>query len=253
MTEVPQIFLINLDRSSDRLAAFQDRNPHMRSITRFSAVDGSMLDRAELIRSGYITDDLHYKPGTLGCALSHIRLWELVVRENRSVTIFEDDIVISRQFEKRGTQLLSLLASDWDFIHWGYHLEGQRLALWIDLEISKVKIECYGAEKFADNSRYEDFQALEFPVVPVRLEHCWGTIAYSISPRGAQAALDRCLPLNQRTPVRFTDTGWSWVDEGIDVRMNEVYPTVKSYACMPQLVIHASADDSSRKSTDRSE
>jgi hypothetical protein len=89
-------------------------------------------------------------------------------------------------------------------------------------------------------------------VAPLRLAHCWGAFAYSISPKGARAALDSCIPLHDRPPVQFPDTGWSWIDQGIDGPLNQVYPNAKAFACLPQLVIHAGMDESSRKDTDSS-
>ena len=92
-----RIYLINLDRSVDRLRHFNEANKHI-EFTRFAAVDGATLNRATLVERGYVNDDLPYGAGTLGCAMSHIGLWEIAAGENRSITVFEDDVIISRRF-----------------------------------------------------------------------------------------------------------------------------------------------------------
>ena len=47
------------------------------------------------MKEGTITKDLAYTPGALGCALSHVALWKKAVSQNKSITIFEDDIICS--------------------------------------------------------------------------------------------------------------------------------------------------------------
>jgi Glycosyltransferase family 25 (LPS biosynthesis protein) len=131
MDDFPTIHLINLDRSNERLRRFNERNGHLDNIVRVSATDGSTLDRETLISSGYISGDLEYGPGALGCALSHVKLWETAVAENRSITIFEDDIIVSQQFTKRAREVLSVLPTDWDIILWGYIFNP--LFVWVDL------------------------------------------------------------------------------------------------------------------------
>lgn len=70
------IHVINLDRSPGRLAQFRNRNPHLRNIARFPAIDGQLANKEVLANEGIITDDCSYKAGTLGCAVSHVRLWQ---------------------------------------------------------------------------------------------------------------------------------------------------------------------------------
>jgi glycosyl transferase family 25 len=119
MTELPCIHLINLDRSPERLLRFRDYNSHLKEIVRVSATDGATVDRAALVSSGYINRDLPYSDGTLGCAMSHVKLWEMAASQDRSLTIIEDDIVVSLHFEARAREILAAVPADWDFIQWG--------------------------------------------------------------------------------------------------------------------------------------
>ena len=51
------IHLINLDRSTDRLATFQKRNEHLREVIRIPAIDGRLLDKQKLVKEGMMAAD----------------------------------------------------------------------------------------------------------------------------------------------------------------------------------------------------
>jgi glycosyl transferase family 25 len=93
------IHLVNLDRSTDRLATFEAVNSHiMPHVTRFPAIDGKSVTRATFVEQGIIAPDLGYKDGALGDALSQITLWDMAIRENRSLTICEDDAIFNARW-----------------------------------------------------------------------------------------------------------------------------------------------------------
>ncbi len=247
MKELPQIHLINLDRSMDRLRQFRDRNPHITDFVRVSAVDGSQVDRKALIQSRKISADLPYGAGALGCALSHIGLWEKAIAEDRSITIFEDDIVVSRQFAERAGIILSQIPADWDFVFWGYLLNP--LFVWVDLGITKTRLHIYGPNRYSSAHGAGEFQESDCPSTPVRLLHCFGMQAYSISKKGAQAALDYFLPMQKRW-ITFPDAGVTTEDEGVDCALCGLYPSTAAYICLPQLAIACADIASVRKQMD---
>ena len=111
-----QIHLVNLDRSAERLRLFTERNGHLSDVVRVPTANGAALDFQELIASGYATSDCPYTPGAVGCAMSHIRLWEMAAAQDCSITIFEDDIAVSHQFEKKACEVLLNVPPDWDLI-----------------------------------------------------------------------------------------------------------------------------------------
>ncbi len=243
---LPPIHLINLDRSVDRLRRFWERNAHLEGeVQCVSATDGSTVNRNELLRSGYILDDLDYSAGALGCAMSHIRLWEKAVAENRSLTVFEDDVVTSRAFIQQTRDVVALLPHNWDLIQWGYIFNP--LFVWVDVGISKARLHCYGAQLYSSPSAFQD--AVVAPTT-LKLLHCFGTAAYSISPSGARAALDYCLPLRHRF-ITFPEAGVTTADEGIDVALCGAYPQMKAYLSMPQLAAPFDDGLSERKDSDR--
>ena len=116
-----QVQVINLEHgSADRLARFRQRNSHLRNVTRISAIDGLAVDRARLVENGTIAEDCPYLPGSLGCALSHLDLWKQAASLERVVTVMEDDVICSRQFDSESARVRSMLPPDWDIILWGY-------------------------------------------------------------------------------------------------------------------------------------
>ena len=153
-TELPCIHLINLDRSPERLLRFRHYNSHLKEIVRVSATDGATVDREALVSSGYINRDLPYSDGTLGCAVSHMKLWEMAASQDRSLTIFEDDIVVSLNFEARAREILAAVPVDWDFIQWGVLFNP--LFVWVDLGVSKARLERYGTRNYAAASDLRD-------------------------------------------------------------------------------------------------
>ena len=119
-----KIHVVNLDRSQDRLAAFQAVNGHvMPHVTRFAAIDGKNVDRTAFVERGIIAADLGYTDGSLGNALSHLALWDLAIREDRPITICEDDAVFNHSFCVASDVVLRKLPPDWHLILWGWNFE----------------------------------------------------------------------------------------------------------------------------------
>ena len=78
----------------------------------------------------------------------------------------------------------------------------------------------------------EVFRHAEVAHGPVRVRHAFGTLAYTVSPAGAEALLDTCLPL-ARQFIRFEGFGIGIPNNGIDCMMNIAYREVKG------LCVHA--------------
>ena len=64
----------------------------------------------------------------------------------------------------------------------------------------------------------------------------FGAPRYSISPRGAQALKSACFPIRE-TEIYFPGIDRRIPNVGIDVGMNQTYPSMKAYAAFPPLVI----------------
>lgn len=122
-----QIHLINLDRSTERLAEFTARNRHLTDVTRFTAIDGRQADRGALVAQGIIGPNLNYTDGALGNCLSHLALWERAIAANRSITLCEDDAIFNRGFERDAAALIDSLPADWHVIFWGWNFDAGAL------------------------------------------------------------------------------------------------------------------------------
>ncbi|MGC2331677.1 MAG: glycosyltransferase family 25 protein, partial [Candidatus Acidiferrales bacterium] len=217
-----QIHVINLERSSDRLAKFNRRNSHLANVLRYPAVDGALTDRQELIRNGIMLEDCFYSSGTLGCALSHIELWKKVQGEDRPITIFEDDVIAAFGFEEKVERLASSIPADWDIILWGHIFDPPKTwaNVWADFGSYKANIHCFGPAEFDDPT---GLRSIDYNHSLLPLLNAWGMVAYSVSPNGARILLNFCLPLRKRAS-QFSEPGISYWDQGIDGAINGVYP-----------------------------
>jgi hypothetical protein len=81
------------------------------------------------------------------------------------------------------------------------------------------------------------------------LLHSFGLQGYSISAKGARAALEYCLPLG-KGEITLPDTGTTTPDEGIDVALCGLYPSLKAFICFPQIVMYCDEQESVRKEID---
>lgn len=125
-------FCITLERRKDRWKRFQDQ-PGIRNmnIKRFVGVDGKSLDIKKDKRIGTLTKRsiLHKtrrsheeldSAGGVGCALSHIALWQWMVDNNQELCmVLEDDAVIPPDFVEQGNKCIadSMILKDpkkWD-------------------------------------------------------------------------------------------------------------------------------------------
>ena len=125
-------FCITLERRKDRWKRFQDQ-PGIRNmnIKRFVGVDGKTLDIKKDKRIGTLTKRsiLHKtrrsheeldSAGGVGCALSHIALWQWMVDNNQELCmVLEDDAVIPPDFVEQGNKCIadSMILKDpkkWD-------------------------------------------------------------------------------------------------------------------------------------------
>jgi GR25 family glycosyltransferase involved in LPS biosynthesis/glycosyltransferase involved in cell wall biosynthesis/SAM-dependent methyltransferase len=226
------IHVINLDRSVDRLTEFRRRNPHLGRVVRFPAVDGRTLDRSRLIDEGIIASDLQYSEGALGCAISHMELWKMAVREQRPITIAEDDVLFTHHFEARSRSLLACLPIDWDIVFWSFNFEQK---VWVEAlpEVARAQFDFYEGPL---RRNIENFQELDANSVLFKLGHLFGAICYSISPKGSRALLDFCIPL-RAMHIDFPGFAVTIGNEGIDCVMNGAYPSLRAFVCVPPLVV----------------
>lgn len=93
-----KVFVINLDRNTDRLKAVSERlQARGVAFERFPAVDGRALDAAVRRRVHSRVRTLFARgfgmtPGEIGCTLSHLKVYQRIVDENLDAAcVMEDD------------------------------------------------------------------------------------------------------------------------------------------------------------------
>jgi GR25 family glycosyltransferase involved in LPS biosynthesis len=244
--KLPPIMLINLKSGDARLREFKEWNPHI-CFSLFEAVDGRSVDRQALVNEGIVLPNLEYGPGTLGCALSHIRLWQIAAETQDGLTILEDDTVVCSNFTRIAEVVLKYVGRDWDFIKWGFNF--MPAFAWIDAGVSKARLQQYGSEVTSNRALLINYQQSIDWSAPVPMLHSFGFMGYSISSNGAKKALEHCLPLQKRF-MSFPDAGVVTKDIGIDVALSGYFPSMKAYLCLPQLVV-VNGTESVREAIDR--
>ena len=113
------------------------------SLQRVGAVDGRELDWQQLVADALFTREAqnnseeggatigatpdqcstHLTLGGCGCALSHKKVWEALVRSDRSwALVMEDDLTsLCADFDGQLDRLLALLPTSWGFCYLGHH------------------------------------------------------------------------------------------------------------------------------------
>jgi len=107
--ETFDIYVINLEYDHARLQRFTQRmGDNKLSFTRFKGIDGRTLNRNNMIKNKIITKsfDQIATPGEVGCAMSHVTLWDLAQQSKKPyIIVFEDDIMIQKNLGWRLHQL----------------------------------------------------------------------------------------------------------------------------------------------------
>lgn len=95
-TEPPKIFILNLDRATQRRNTMLDRLATLGLDAEFiSAVDGRELNATDLPHG---TEPL-LSPGEIGCYLSHVNFWRTVIRRKLPyAVVLEDDVILKPDF-----------------------------------------------------------------------------------------------------------------------------------------------------------
>ena len=227
-----RIHLINLDRSPGRLAEFTARNGHLRNISRFSAVDGARADRNELVNRGIIEPTLDYTAGALGNALSHLALWELVISTNEPLTLCEDDAILNKTFEIDAAILTSTLRNDWHIIFWGWNFDA--FAIFELIPGVSPFLARFDQEQMRQG--VDRFQSATLSPRPFRLLAAFGIVCYTISPLGARALKQLCIPL-RRAWVSVPYVDQLFENRDLSISLLEILPRINAYASFPPLVI----------------
>jgi glycosyl transferase family 25 len=216
---------------TNRRAAFLERNKATKiNFIIFDAIDGDTLCSSEvedLIKPGTQL----YTPGSLGCAKSHLTLWQRCLVSGKPLVIFEDDAVIREDFKRQIARLL-YGRLDWHIVLLGYNFDAA-----VEIEISpRVASSLSFSTRYPSSQQLSEFAASENSVELYPLLMAWGGCGYAISPEGARVLIDRCFPMDNRT-IRIASHNSTVRAYSIDSMMNSCYPEILAFACVAPLVM----------------
>jgi glycosyl transferase family 25 len=115
---IDKVYVINLDKDTDRLARFDAQMKEQRiEYTRISAVQGSKVGNSSKLTdwcNKFCTD------GMKGCALSHLQIWNDMLKHSyKNVLIFEDDAILEPNFNQVFKEAWDELPHDFDIFYLG--------------------------------------------------------------------------------------------------------------------------------------
>ena len=119
--KVDSLFVINLERRSDRLDKFIRKTVNLPPIKHFKAFDAKLFkikDRNIVYKDKVILEYpltkkfIGMKLGEVGCFLSHYFLWKEIANSDKPSIIFEDDAQPHNEFTQKVNTLLDIESPD---------------------------------------------------------------------------------------------------------------------------------------------
>ncbi len=225
-------YVINLKRQPEKFERFCKANAGSGiAFERFDASDGAGMSEQDAVAMKVIAPDSKLTKGAIGCGASHFRIWKETVEANTPALVFEDDAVIRNDLNAVLPALLADL-ENWDILVLGYNTDSI-----LDLEIARgMSSAVVFAPKYPTKETEAAFQKSKAPVAALKLNHCFGTSGYAVSPRGAKKLLKFCFPMDNR-PIAIPALKRSFPAFGLDCMLNDVYKNIEAFACFSPLVL----------------
>tara|TARA_Y100000590_G_scaffold171157_1_gene195781 strand:+ start:4237 stop:5013 length:777 start_codon:yes stop_codon:yes gene_type:complete len=116
--DIKKMYVINLKKNLKRYNDFMINASEANiNVSRFDATYGIELSENDPYIKKYFSDNINLTKPQLGCAISHIRIWEDAVKNNYDiVVIFEDDAIIPLDFKEKINIIFKQLPEDWDML-----------------------------------------------------------------------------------------------------------------------------------------
>lgn len=230
---LPEAFVINLARTPERLASFLQQNATTGiDFQRFEASDGADISDDEAVKMNLIRRGTRWRTkATVGVALSHRRLWEATVAEDRPRLVFEDDVFIRDDFAAVFPPAIAAIGA-WDIVLFSYNTDALvEFNVAGDFDMSGLF-----TVKHPNAGQLTRFARSRNATNLFRLRHAFGISGYAVSPAGARKLLARCFPMDNRI-IEFKAAGNRFPAFSIDCMMNTVYRDIQAWAFVGPLAL----------------
>lgn len=215
------IFVISL-KNSDRRTEFDKLNKNTINYHYFDAINGNTIEKNSSIIKG---NTLGYSTGQIGCAMSHLCMWEKCIELNKPIIIMEDDAFVSYDFNKHIDIVTKMLPNNWHILQLSYNCDSV-------LSFSNTNFEnalsIFTKKKINDKDILEFQKSQIYPTI-AKLNMSFGAGCYAITPYGAKILKQECFPLDNRIiNIPFVGNVKAYT---IDCMMNDVYRKINAYVC----------------------
>ena len=122
MEFIDNVYLINMDKSKERLEKMQLQLPILgRNYTRIKAIDGKELTKDEIDENCTSLCSNFCTKSMIGCFLSHKKAWQTMIDNNDNYAmVMEDDCELVDTFQEDLKEVMNALSKiDWDFLYVG--------------------------------------------------------------------------------------------------------------------------------------
>ena len=119
---IDEAYVINLERRKDRLEKFKETHKNIKDrVYLWKAIDGRTLTLTPELVNCFRNNDFNWKKSVMGCALSHLGLWEKLANDKlaKSYLIMEDDVVLYDKWILRWMTAAKHIPADADVIYLG--------------------------------------------------------------------------------------------------------------------------------------
>jgi len=180
---IDETYVINLDRRPDRRKAFLEAHPDLRGkVRRHCAYDGLSLKLTPKLCGLFKPNDFFWKKAVMGCSLSHLKLWTMLLHEPREIgsyLILEDDVRFLAGWKEAWNKVYPNLPEDWECIYLGGVLPPNKAGF---KTVMEPVLECPGLSRIAPNILFGQKE-------PTRQFH-FCTYSYVLSRKGAERLLE---------------------------------------------------------------
>ncbi len=158
----------------------------------------------------------------------HVGAWKHCVRTQTTTHIVDDRQVLRRDF----TQAIAPLVQqgDFDLIVWSVDTASTTQIHYSPGVMGRLLYD-------QTDSALDELQFRNDKAPPQRLEllQCGYPLGYTLSPRGAEALLARCLPFGSRAVPYFDEADNVWANTWHFIEMARHYPSLRAFITQPLL------------------